>query len=120
MTTSNNKSAMTYSTNDFAPRALMVCSPSAEYNAGGNKPSATGDQGSDLDELPSMANLQDALENHLAQYHYHQAALLALVADPDGPESSEWEFGAHTLSRELQERSHELIRLLCQKTKHLA
>ncbi len=93
---------LAYPTAKSATTGYEVREPSPTYD-----PTATS-------STLSLTQLQDALETHLAQYHYHLNALLSLASHPDACDSREWELGAHTLGRELQTRSHELIEQLSQ------
>lgn len=59
--------------------------------------------------VPTQKDLQDAVEDHLSMYHYHQTALLELARSESAPDSHEWEYGAYLTGSKLLEQSEWLI-----------
>jgi len=67
---------------------------------------------------PTLSELQNALEDHLAVCHYHQTALVTLATHETTADKNEWELGAHLTNHQLQKRSEQLIKQL-NHIKHL-
>jgi len=80
---------------EFSPTQMVysgVCCPNKQYKT-----------------VPNQKDLQDAVEDHLSMYHFHQTALLELARSEYSPDSHEWEYGAHLTGSKLLEQSEWLI-----------
>lgn len=70
----------------------------------------------EYETLSPRKDLQDAFEDHLAMYHYHQTALLELARSEYAPDMDEWEYGAYLIGLKLQEQSEWLLQQLLQNS----